>query len=89
MKQIYLALSAVFVTSSLFGQYVPESPTTWKIKKVSISMGVDQDMVNNLDQPYLASTARNEELSDLQGREFDSKDFYGGVCESHLQYLPV
>lgn len=81
MKHIYLACCLGILTLSLTAQN-EAAPTKWKIKKYTLFMGVDQDMVNNLDQSYLASTAKDGSLSALEGREFDTQDFYGGVCEN-------
>ena len=83
MKNLLLLILAILLTTPLFSQNLP-IPTKWKIKKIGISLGVETDMISNLDGNYLINIGKNVSATLPDGTILN--DMYGGVCENpHLR----
>lgn len=81
MKSYLIAAIAVCITSSVFAQNLP-IPLSWKIKKFSVSMGIDQDMIKGMDANYLMRTVKNPDQSNFSDLDFKAQTMYGGICEN-------
>lgn len=81
MKNVLLVAFATLLSYSLFSQNLP-IPTKWKVKKIGVSLGVDQDMIKNIDYHYMIKTTHNRNLHRFQNLEINEEDYYAGVCEN-------
>lgn len=81
MKNVLLVAVATLFSCSLFAQNLP-IPTVWKVKKIGVSVGVDRDMINNLDYNYLLQTTTTSNLDRFQNLDIDESNYFGGVCEN-------
>lgn len=76
MKQLLLGLSLLLLTIPLSAQ------RGLKVKKIGIRLGIENDIIKNLDYEYMLSTAKGLELTDFADLEFSPKDYEKGYCEN-------
>jgi len=81
MKNVLLVAIATLFSCSLSAQSLP-IPTKWKVKKFGVSVGVDRDMIKDLDYHYLLQTTNNRNLDRFQNLDVDQDNYFGGVCEN-------
>jgi len=81
MKSRILLLFCIGISTLLSAQST-SVPTKFKLKKIGISFGVEEDMINGLDYNYLVATAKGNPSSELEGMDFTQDYFSGGVCEN-------
>ncbi len=81
MKKFSLLCFSMLFSFQMFAQ-AELATKALKLKKISLSTGVDLDMVNNLDYEYLRSTGIGADASLVGDLEFDQSSVYGGVCEN-------
>jgi len=80
MKKLLFTLSFLFLLSAtvsaqgLFGQ--------WKLSKIGVSNGSEQDMVRGMDYSYFADQIPDSEDFALRDESFDDSDFYDMACEN-------
>ncbi len=79
MKNLLLTVLILLLTTPLFSQNLPV-PTKWKIKKIGVSLGIERDMISNLDGNYLIDIGKNVSATLPNGTKLDN--MYGGVCEN-------
>ncbi len=75
MKKLILLSTAVFLCFQFATAQI-------KIKQVGVSMGVDEDMIKNLDYTYMLSTGKGIDQSRFANLSFAPETMYGGVCEN-------
>jgi len=81
MKSRILLLFCIAISTLLSAQSTGV-PTKFKLKKIGITFGIEEDMINGLDYNYLVATAKGNPGAELAGMDFSQDYFSGGVCEN-------
>ena len=63
-------------------------PSKWGVKKWSLSLGQDQDMLGSVEHDYLLSTVRGNTTMDYSNLDFQEKEITSMTCENpHLRFI--
>lgn len=80
MRKMFFALwMCLLITSSSFAQGILGQ---WKISKIGIAHGNEQDMIKGLDYKFFAEQVPEDVDWYLRDASFASSDYYSSVCEN-------
>lgn len=87
IKQFCLTLAILmFLGMSAFAQLSGNKllgpNSKWKVKRVGITLGVDQDMIHALSHNYFTSLLDAETQAEYAGIDYRAADKYAGICEN-------
>lgn len=54
----------------------------WKVSKIGIANGAEQDMIRNMDYKYFTDQIPTDEAFALRDAEFDPSNYYDSICEN-------
>jgi len=81
MKNVILSLGFLCLVTSTFAQDI--STSSFKISKVNVSIGSDQDMLLGMNYNYFVNQVPLDEEFQLRDNTFSDIDIASGYCENH------
>lgn len=85
MRKYLLIFAALLFTASVFAQ-AQTSTASWKLKRIGVFLGQDQDMLSTMNHGYFLSSLRNEPGFDFSNINATEAHTYSMLCENpHLR----
>jgi len=81
MKKLMILSLAVIFSCQLFGQKMTLS-STWKVKKIGVTLGKDLDMLPTIGDDYFLNASRDLDTEKYSDLTLTSADLVGAVCEN-------
>lgn len=72
----------MFMGTSVFAQKLFGPESKWTVKRVGITLGVDQDMLNTVSHSYFTSLLDAETQAKYAGINYNESSKYAGICEN-------
>ncbi len=79
MKKLLLV---VFVLALSLPSFSQDVVGRWKVKRIGVTLGQDQDMINDLSHTYLMNTVRGFPNAQYENIPFAKSDLYSMTCEN-------